>query len=124
MPVALLSAKVTGGGAKLMGSETDLMGGETDLVGGEIDPATKPDGQDFVAAFSRGHACGWGGMEAGGVDCVAGGVVDDAAEGSGAPFVGAGVPALAGRALRPYRLPRLSAAVARFGPANGLFVAA
>src|SRR5437016_3594314 len=98
-----------GGETDLMAGETDLMageaklvGGEAKLVGGEIGAATKPDGQDFVAAFSRGHACGWGGMEAGGVDCVAGGAIDDAADGCGAPFVGAGVPALAGRVLRPY----------------------
>ena len=117
-------AELMAGEAELIGGEAKLMGGEAELVGGEIDAARKPDGQDFVAAFSHGHACGWGGVEAGGVDRVAGGGVDDAAEGCGAPFAGAGVSALAGRVLRPYRLPRLSAAVARFGPANGLFVAA
>src|SRR5438105_1721191 len=117
-------ARLIGGEARLIGGEVRLIGGEAGLVGGEIGAATKPDGQDVVAAFSHGHACGWGGVEAGGVECVAGGAVDDADDGCGAPFAGAGVSDLAGRVLRPYRLPRLSAAVARFGPANGLFVAA
>ena len=117
-------AKLVAGEAKLVAGEAKLVAGEAKLVASEIDAATEPDGQDFVAAFSHGHACGWGGVEAGGVDCVASGAVDDAADGCGVPFAGAGVSALAGRVLRPYRLPRLSAAVARFGPANGLFVAA
>ena len=136
--------KLMAGELKLMAGELKLMAGELKLMAGELKlmshearlsfdvvtavgdsefdvAATKPDIQDFAAALSQDYACGWEEAEGAGVDAdgVAGGVAD----GAGVPFAG-GCAAVALRPLRPYRLPRLSAAVDKRAPAIGLFVAA
>src|SRR5712692_7564059 len=70
----------------------------------------------FVAAFGHGYACGFGG--------VSGEAADGTVDGADPLVAPDAAPAAAARDLRPNRLPRLSAAVLKYGRATGLFVAA